>query len=118
TTSYDYDAPLAENGALTEKFRAFREAIARHRELPEYEEHLRRLRLDAQPATLPAGDVPIEKIASLRGTERFTRSAEVHPLPPAFDDLGLERGLLRLSREIEIAAGPRDGRTEISPLQP
>ena len=117
TTSYDYDAPIAENGALTEKFRAFREVIARHRELPEYEEHLRRLGLDAQPATLPAGDVPIEKIASLRGTERFTRSAEVHPMPPAFEDLGLERGLLRLSREIEIAAGQRDGRTEISPLK-
>src|SRR5699024_5544300 len=64
-----------------------------------------------------AGDVPIEKIASLRGTERFTRSAEVHPMPPAFEDLGLERGLLRLSREIEIAAGQRDGRTEISPLK-
>ena len=61
--------------------------------------------------------MPIEKIASLRGTERFTRSAEVHPMPPAFEDLGLERGLLRLSREIEIAAGQRDGRTEISPLK-
>ena len=117
TTSYDYDAPIAENGALTDKFRAFREVIAAHRELPPLEEHLERLELTAQPATLPAGEVRIEKIASLRGTERFTRTAPVHPTPPVFEDIGLERGLLRLSREIEIAAVEREGRTEISPLK-
>lgn len=117
TTSYDYDAPISENGALTEKFRAFREVIARHRELPAYEEHLESLGLVEHPATLPAAELAIEKVASLRGTERFTRSAEVHPVPPAFEDIGLERGLLRLSREIEIAAGEQDGRTVISPLK-
>lgn len=117
TTSYDYDAPIAENGALTEKFRAFREVVAAHRELPPYEEHLAQLGLAAQPATLPAAEVAIEKVGSLRGTERFTRSAEVHPMPPAFEDIGLERGLLRLSREIEIAAVERDGQLEISPLK-
>lgn len=117
TTSYDYDAPIAENGALTDKFRAFREVVAAHRELPAYEEHLAQLGLDAQPATLPAGDVPIEKVVSLRGTERFTRSAEVHPMPPAFEDLGLERGLLRLSREIEIARSDREGWPAITPLK-
>ncbi|MDN5899477.1 MAG: beta-galactosidase [Brachybacterium sp.] len=117
TTSYDYDAPIAENGALTEKFRAFREVVATHRDLPPYEEHLEQLGLAARPATLPAGEVAIEKVASLRGTERFTRPAEVHPTPPAFEDIGLERGMLRLSREIEIAAVEREGRTEISPLK-
>ncbi|ATG50193.1 beta-galactosidase [Brachybacterium vulturis] len=117
TTSYDYDAPIAENGALTEKFRAFREVIAAHRDLPAYEEHLAQLGIADHPATLPAGEVAIEKVASLRATERFTRPAEVHPTPPAFEDLGLERGLLRLSREIEIAAAEREGRTEISPLK-
>ncbi|ASK66102.1 beta-galactosidase [Brachybacterium avium] len=117
TTSYDYDAPIAENGALTEKFRAFREVVAQHRDLPSYEEHLAQLGLSELPATLPAGEVAIEKVTSLRGTERFTRPAEVHPTPPAFEDLGLERGLLRLSREIEIAAAEREGRTEISPLK-
>ncbi|HLQ81609.1 MAG TPA: beta-galactosidase, partial [Brachybacterium sp.] len=117
TTSYDYDAPIAENGALTEKFRAFREVVARHRELPPYEEHLAQLGLAAQPATLPAAAVAIEKVASLRGTERFTRTAEVHPVPPAFEDIGLERGLLRLSRDIEIARSDREDRPAISPLQ-
>lgn len=30
-TSYDYDSPLAESGALTKKYFAFRDVIARHR---------------------------------------------------------------------------------------
>ncbi|MGP5638896.1 glycoside hydrolase family 35 protein [Brachybacterium tyrofermentans] len=117
TTSYDYDAPIAENGELTGKFRAFREVIARHVELPPLEEHLTRLGLDAVPARLRAAEVLIEKVVALRDTERFTRAADVHPTPPSFEDLGLERGLLRLSRDIEIAASVRGGRTEISPLK-
>lgn len=32
--SYDYDAPLAEDGSITPKFLAMRQAIARHVELP------------------------------------------------------------------------------------
>ena len=117
TTSYDYDAPIAENGALTEKFRAFREVIAAHRDLPPLEEHLAQLGLAAEPATLPASELTIEKIAALRGTERFIRSAEVRPVPPAFEDVGLERGMMRLSREIEIAASRRGDGLEISPLR-
>lgn len=33
-TSYDYDAPIAEHGALTPKFWAYREVLGRHTELP------------------------------------------------------------------------------------
>ena len=117
TTSYDYDAPIAENGALTEKFRAFREVIAAHRDLPPLEDQLRHLGLAAEPATLPTAELTIEKVGSLRGAERFTRPAEIHPVPPAFEDVGLERGMMRLSREVEIEAVPRDGRLEIEPLQ-
>lgn len=117
TTSYDYDAPIAENGALTAKFRAFREVIARHRELPPLEEHLAQLGLDAEPATLPAGEVRIEEAIALRGTDRFTRRAPIHPVPPAFEDIGLERGMLRLSREIEIEAEPHGDGHSIAPLR-
>ncbi|MCT1384486.1 beta-galactosidase [Brachybacterium sp. p3-SID1565] len=116
TTSYDYDAPIAENGRLTEKFRAFREVIAQHRQLPALEEHLAQLGLDAEPAALPAGEVTIDRTVALRGTERFTRSAEVHPKPPSFEDLGLERGLLRLSRDIEIARNDGEDGPSIAPL--
>ena len=117
TTSYDYDAPIAENGALTEKFHAFRAVIARHRPLPPLEQHLQQLGLDAEPATLPAGQVRIEKVAALRDTERFTRRAPVHPVPPAFEDLGLERGLLRLTREIEIARDTTGDGPALTPLE-
>lgn len=34
-TSYDYDAPLSENGAATAKFYAFREVIARYAPVPD-----------------------------------------------------------------------------------
>ena len=117
TTSYDYDAPIAENGEITEKFRAFREVVARHRELPPLEEHLAQLGLDAVPARLPAGAVTIDKTVALRETERFTRPADVHPMPPAFEDIGLERGLLRLSRDIEISRSDREGWPAITPLK-
>lgn len=117
TTSYDYDAPIAENGALTEKFHAFREVIGAHHELPPLEEQLECLGLTAQPAVLPAGEVRIRRSVSLRGTERFTRPSAVHPVPPAFEDIGLERGLLQLSREIEIAAVVEEGETRIDPLE-
>lgn len=34
-TSYDYDAPLTEDGQITEKYRRFQEVIGRYRELPQ-----------------------------------------------------------------------------------
>ncbi|PWH07456.1 beta-galactosidase [Brachybacterium endophyticum] len=118
TTSYDYDAPIAEDGRLTEKFHAFREVIARHRELPPLEEHLAQLGLDAEPAALPAADVTIERTVALRLSDRFTRTAPVFPTPPTFEDLGLERGIVRYSRDVEIEAATRDdGSLTIAPLK-
>ncbi|MCR4953366.1 MAG: beta-galactosidase [Treponema sp.] len=35
TTSYDYDAPLAEDGRLTKKYYAFREIIKKYHEVPD-----------------------------------------------------------------------------------
>lgn len=37
TTSYDYDAPLSEDGQITEKYSAFKEIISRFKEIPEVE---------------------------------------------------------------------------------
>ncbi|MFC0672403.1 glycoside hydrolase family 35 protein [Brachybacterium hainanense] len=119
TTSYDYDAPIAEDGGLTAKFRGFREVIARHRELPPLEEHLEQLGLSAQPVRLPAADVPVASVVPLRPTELFTREAPVHPGPPTFEELGLERGILRLAREIEMVRWGRaeDGSPQLPPLK-
>lgn len=36
-TSYDYDAPLSEDGQITEKYRAFKKVIEKFREVPEVE---------------------------------------------------------------------------------
>jgi beta-galactosidase len=58
-TSYDYDAPVSESGALTKKFYAFREVIAKHRpgvDIPQ------------APEPLPVVEVPefeLEKSAPL-----------------------------------------------------
>jgi beta-galactosidase len=121
TTSYDYDAPIAEDGRLTEKFHAFREVIARHRPLPPLQEHLAELGLEAEPASLAGREVTIERTVSLRESELLRRTAPVHAVPPAFEDVGLERGILRLSREIEIErrdAGADDTAPEASEIDP
>lgn len=48
-TSYDYDSPVSESGALTKKFAAFREVIARHRP---------GVSLPDPPAALPVIQIP------------------------------------------------------------
>ena len=35
TTSYDYDAPLSEDGSITPKYQAFKEIISKYRKIPE-----------------------------------------------------------------------------------
>lgn len=37
TTSYDYDAPLSEDGRMTKKYFAFREILKKYRDVPEVE---------------------------------------------------------------------------------
>lgn len=102
TTSYDYDAPIAEDGALTPKFHAFREVIARHRDLPPLEEELDRLGLDARPPLLAPAPVRIEGAAALRTSRLWTDPAERWARPPAFEDLGLERGMALYRRDVEL----------------
>jgi beta-galactosidase len=58
-TSYDYDSPVSESGALIKKFDAFREVIAKHRP---------GVTIPDPPAPLPVIEVPefeVEKIAGL-----------------------------------------------------
>lgn len=116
TTSYDYDAPIAENGELTEKFHVIREVIGRYRDLPPLQDHLAQLGITAHPEHLPAGGITVEGIRPLRETELFTRPAQRWPKPPSFEQAGLERGLMRLSREVELWSDLRDGERHIPPL--
>lgn len=97
-TSYDYDAPLDESGRPTPKFWAYREAIARHRNVPGG-------RLETAP-TLPDRVVPLEESLDLR--ENFDAVATTHgttPHPPTFEELGLIHGLVRYRSRL---TGPRD----------
>ncbi|WP_189714445.1 glycoside hydrolase family 35 protein [Streptomyces chryseus] len=100
-TSYDYDAPVDEYGRPTEKFWLFRDVLAQHQNdgapLPD---------LPAAPAGLrgpvraeltgwaPLGDV----LEVLGGPE--TEAAT----PPTFEELGVDRGLVRYRVDVP---GPR-----------
>jgi len=58
-TSYDYDSPVSESGALTKKFYAFRDVIAKHRTGVAFPD---------PPAPLPVIEIPkfqLDKSASL-----------------------------------------------------
>jgi beta-galactosidase len=93
-TSYDYDSPISESGDVTEKFRAFRDVIAKHAPVPD------------EPLPEPV-DAPVLEVA-------FT--ATVNPLaavavdrgefsePPTLDELGADIVLAEYT-----AALPGDG---------
>jgi beta-galactosidase len=64
-TSYDYDSPVSESGALTKKYFAFRDVIAKHR---------LGVAIPDPPAPLPVIEIPefeVEKIAPLWGDSMF-----------------------------------------------
>ncbi|QHA04079.1 beta-galactosidase [Streptomyces broussonetiae] len=98
-TSYDYDAPVDEQGRPTEKFWRFREVLSEyhHEPLPEPPPHPSPLGAPTQAVLTgwaPLGDV----LEALGGEETVT------PVPPAFEELGVTRGLVRY----EVAVpGPR-----------
>ncbi|MFD7258172.1 beta-galactosidase family protein [Streptomyces sp. NPDC059874] len=87
-TSYDYDAPVDERGAATEKFRRFREVLAGY-------------------ATEPLPDVPEPAPLLTPGEVRLTESLRLFDVldvlspdpvvvstPPTFEQLGLTHGLV------------------------
>ncbi|MEW1724119.1 beta-galactosidase [Streptomyces sp. NPDC093109] len=98
-TSYDYDAPIDEAGRPTEKFWRMREVFAEFQEGP----------LPAVPPPWPvlaasvraecAGWVPLDEVVTaLGGPESVTA------LPPTFEELDVDRGLVRYRVDIP---GPR-----------
>ncbi|MFD9073633.1 glycoside hydrolase family 35 protein [Streptomyces lasiicapitis] len=99
-TSYDYDAPIDEHGRPTEKFWLFRALFAAHSDTP----------LPAPPpppATLAAPAsarltdwVPLDAVADTLGTPETE-----HAVPPTFEDLDVDRGLVRYTLDLP---GPRE----------
>lgn len=89
-TSYDYDAPIDEYGRPTEKFRLFRDVLALYQEGPLPD-------LPPAPAVLGAPVraeltewAPLDEVLETLGDEESEG-----PVPPTFEELGVDRGLVR-----------------------
>lgn len=115
-TSYDYDAPIAEDGTLTEKFFAFREVIAKYRDLPPLGDHLAQLGIAEHPATVDTCDVAFTTSAPLRATALWDRNSEHYPAIPNFETAGIERGLMHLHRTLTLERNPWDKERTLGPL--
>ncbi|WP_228637383.1 beta-galactosidase family protein [Microtetraspora sp. AC03309] len=95
-TSYDYDAPISEHGAPTEKFRLFRDVLTRYNPAPEP---------PPAPPVLPPATVRLTESAPLLPALPVPAGPPVvSPTPPAFEDLGLDHGLVHYRVEVP---GPR-----------
>ncbi|MEU9647818.1 glycoside hydrolase family 35 protein [Streptomyces sp. NPDC048110] len=87
-TSYDSDAPIAENGALTPKFFALREKLTAldgsgpPRPLP------------PEPPVLTPRELPVSRHAALLGALRASAEPVHAPLPLSFEELALDSGLV------------------------
>ncbi|MEV1021551.1 beta-galactosidase family protein [Streptomyces sp. NPDC050264] len=98
-TSYDYDAPIDEFGRPTEKFWLFREVLGRYATQPLPE-------VPGPPAAL-SGPVTAELTAftPLEGVlEALGGPESEHAVPPSFEELDVDRGLVRYAVTVP---GPR-----------
>lgn len=97
-TSYDSDAPIAEHGALTEKFFALRERLAavRGTELPP---------VPADPPVLAPRTLPVTRGAGLLDALRAAGTVVRAPAPLAFEELGQSSGLVLYEAEPLLPEG-------------
>ncbi|MFF2388732.1 glycoside hydrolase family 35 protein [Agromyces sp. NPDC058104] len=97
-TSYDSHAPVAENGAITEKFRLIREVLV---------DATGRVPAEASPtpAVLPAATLPLRPIAGLLETVRRSGREVRTAMPPSFEELGLDAGLALYRAEPIVPRG-------------
>ncbi|GLW55283.1 glycoside hydrolase family 35 protein [Kitasatospora phosalacinea] len=98
TTSYDYDAPLDERGLPTAKFDAFRQVLADFAaEHPDEARYLdgRTPELPTPEPLLDAREVTLDECAELP-----FGPAVASPVPPLFEELGLEHGLVRYTATV------------------
>jgi beta-galactosidase len=98
-TSYDYDAPIDEYGRPTEKFWRLREVLAAYADGPLPD-------VPALPAPLGApAPVALREWASLDTVLEAAGGSEgEYPVPPTFEELDVDRGLVKY--EVTVP-GPR-----------
>jgi beta-galactosidase len=95
-TSYDSDAPIAEDGTLTAKFHAMRAVLGAGGPL----------RVPERMPVLPAARVPLIHQAGLIAGLRAVPAPELSsPLPASFERLGLDAGMVLLTAHPRIPAG-------------
>ncbi|MEU6662835.1 beta-galactosidase family protein [Streptomyces sp. NPDC046821] len=98
-TSYDYDAPIDEHGRPTEKFWRFREVLAEYAQGPLPEVPERPAALAAPVSAALTSYAPLDVVMDALG------SAEgEYAVPPTFEELDVDRGLVRYSVDVP---GPR-----------
>ncbi|MFB6936351.1 glycoside hydrolase family 35 protein [Streptomyces chartreusis] len=99
-TSYDYDAPIDECGRPTAKFRAFREVLAEYADGPLPEVPPAPAPLGAPAEAVLTGWAPLTDVLETLGGPEVSG-----PVPATFEELGVERGLVRY--EVTVP-GPRE----------
>lgn len=88
-TSYDYDAPIDEYGRPTEKFRLFRDLLAPYADGPLPP-------LPPEPAGLDPVRADLTEWAPLPDVLEALGEEEAETgVPPTFEELGVDRGLVR-----------------------
>ncbi|WP_299536261.1 beta-galactosidase family protein [uncultured Streptomyces sp.] len=99
-TSYDYDAPVDEYGRPTEKFWQFREVLAPYAAGPLPDVPAAPVGIAGRVRAELTGWAPMGAVLEALG------DAETEPsgVPPTFEDLGVERGLVRYRVSVP---GPR-----------
>jgi beta-galactosidase len=98
-TSYDSDAPIAEHGALTEKFHAVREQLAALAGAPVTRP------LPADPPLLAPRDLPVTRRAALLTALRSVTEPVRAPAPLSFEELGQSSGLVLYAAEPLLPPG-------------
>ncbi|MEU3497692.1 beta-galactosidase [Kitasatospora cineracea] len=97
-TSYDYDAPIAEDGTLTPKYHAYREVLKNHTALPPLPEE--------DHPTLPAARLEaVDRLALLDCLDVLSTGTVRSAVPPTFEELGISHGLAVHTTRV---SGPRD----------
>ncbi|PWC06777.1 glycoside hydrolase family 35 protein [Mycetocola zhujimingii] len=94
-TSYDSDAPIAEDGRLTAKFEALRTSFAPFHDGPLPEP-------PAEPRFQPAASLPLVPEASLMAVVRSVSAGPVQPRPLTFEDLGVADGLVAYESTVHL----------------
>lgn len=97
-TSYDSDAPIAEHGATTPKFHAFRERLLAVTGAPARP-------LPPEPTLLAARTVPVRAEASLLGALRAASEPVASPHPLSFEELEQASGLVLYRAEPLLPRG-------------